>query len=689
MDSVTHYYGSSTTTNTSINSTKETSYKNLRSTSGTVTFTAQWTAITYTLSYTLNSGNHGSSHPTSATYDSEFTVNNPTKSNYTFAGWNITGMDSVTHTYGSNTTTATSLSGIKVTKFKNLTSVKDATVAFVAKWCRNCAGTTNGSCELTTASGTTCTYTTSCNTGYTISNDGAYNATCSANTYEVTLNKGSGTSAGTTKVTATYNSATINPSTITLASKSYTISGFDLASSRNSNGATVSSTNTITSTATLNGYYTASSGGSKVLDASTTATWIASISGYTDANKKWIKAGTAMLYAQFGSMAEKTLPTITKTGYTCGWTTSSTGTTITYASGGKLTPSANTTLYGVCIIQKAISFTYTGAMDVTIGNSTTSYSANSSGTPISVSGQDWEVIFKSNGSLNVTAIYGNVDIHAVGGGGGGGSNQRCNYYGGGGGGGYTQYLNNQSLATGTYSIEIGAGGEGGGQNSHNNGNKGGTSKFGNLLSAEGGEGGGQGTRWTSGVGGNGGSGGGSGNAGKATAPYTNHCSSCCTCTTTSGIVSCNCSKSCNSGNTCKWSMTYKSGASCVLNGQGGVDGSAGIAGMKNNSYQNAAVGTTGTGQGTTTKDYGSSTGTLRAGGGSGGDRYCQVPQASGGGGLAGTCKSNSANGGNGEDYYGGGGGGAAHCGDNGADPCTTRFKGGNGGKGVVMFRSHR
>ena len=43
MDSVTHTYGSGTTTATSISSTKETSFKNLHSTSGeTVTFEALW-----------------------------------------------------------------------------------------------------------------------------------------------------------------------------------------------------------------------------------------------------------------------------------------------------------------------------------------------------------------------------------------------------------------------------------------------------------------------------------------------------------------------------------------------------------------------------------------------------------------------------------------------------------------------
>jgi hypothetical protein len=43
MDGVTHTYGTQTTTATSISSTKETSFKNLHSTSGaTVTFEALW-----------------------------------------------------------------------------------------------------------------------------------------------------------------------------------------------------------------------------------------------------------------------------------------------------------------------------------------------------------------------------------------------------------------------------------------------------------------------------------------------------------------------------------------------------------------------------------------------------------------------------------------------------------------------
>ena len=55
MDTVTHTYGSSTTNATSIENTKEISFKNLHSvTDATVTFTAQWTPIVYTITYELN-----------------------------------------------------------------------------------------------------------------------------------------------------------------------------------------------------------------------------------------------------------------------------------------------------------------------------------------------------------------------------------------------------------------------------------------------------------------------------------------------------------------------------------------------------------------------------------------------------------------------------------------------------------
>ena len=93
----THYYGSNTTTATTLTNIKDTTFKNLRATAGTVTFKANWTPITYSISYELNRGNaattpaHGSSHPGTATYDVAFTVSNPSMKGYTFTGWTLDG----------------------------------------------------------------------------------------------------------------------------------------------------------------------------------------------------------------------------------------------------------------------------------------------------------------------------------------------------------------------------------------------------------------------------------------------------------------------------------------------------------------------------------------------------------------------------------------------------------------------
>ena len=119
---------------------------------GAKTYYAKWTcdagysvnsgntacvANTYTISYAgMDGATHGSSHPTSATYGSAFTVNNPTKSGYTFAGWNVTGMDSANHVYGSTKTTSTSISAITATAFKNLRATS-GTVTFTATWTAN------------------------------------------------------------------------------------------------------------------------------------------------------------------------------------------------------------------------------------------------------------------------------------------------------------------------------------------------------------------------------------------------------------------------------------------------------------------------------------------------------------------------------------------------------------------------
>ena len=94
---------------------------------------AGWKANTYTISYNLNKWTYGASHPTTARYDSWFVVNNPTRAGYSFVWWKITWMDSLEHTIGTGTTTATWIV-TKETEFNNLNATNGSTVSFVAQW---------------------------------------------------------------------------------------------------------------------------------------------------------------------------------------------------------------------------------------------------------------------------------------------------------------------------------------------------------------------------------------------------------------------------------------------------------------------------------------------------------------------------------------------------------------------------
>ena len=104
-------------------------------TNGNITAYANWTANRYTVETDLNDGN-SSITSSNATYNSSFTKSGPTRDGYTFAGWNITGMDDTEHTIGSSTTNATSLSGITAKTFKNLRATS-GTVRFTAQWTPN------------------------------------------------------------------------------------------------------------------------------------------------------------------------------------------------------------------------------------------------------------------------------------------------------------------------------------------------------------------------------------------------------------------------------------------------------------------------------------------------------------------------------------------------------------------------
>ena len=118
----------------SSDATKE-DFLNLRSTSGTVVMAAKFTKNSYNVQFNLNDGKlEGIPNPMTCGYGDVVTIPNPTREGYNFAGWTISGMDAIVHTYGSSTSSATSLSGITATTFKNLRGDDKQTVTFTASW---------------------------------------------------------------------------------------------------------------------------------------------------------------------------------------------------------------------------------------------------------------------------------------------------------------------------------------------------------------------------------------------------------------------------------------------------------------------------------------------------------------------------------------------------------------------------
>ena len=228
-----------------------------------------------------------------------------------------------------------------------------------------------------------------------------------------------------------------------------------------------------------------------------------------------------------------------------------------------------------------------------------------------------------------------ITVFVAGGGGGGGHPTQVRQAVPGAGGGYTATREFDVTPLAEYAATIGAGGKGGVYQDYAGGN-GGVTSFGNLISANGGNGtnGGQGT------GGAGGSGGGS--RGRAA-----------------------------------------SGDYGGEGGDGGTDGSHG---------HGATGGSTvsGPGQGTTTKAFGESSGTLYSGGGGGGGYY------NGFGGSAGDSTAGSGGSGWGldADGYGGPGGdgdantgGAGGGGGGGSSTSVSRGgDGGAGGSGIIIVR---
>ena len=133
--------------------------------------------------------------------------------------------------------------------------------------------------------------------------------TVTYSTYEVTLNSNGATTQGSTSAVATYNGTTL--STITNPKREYTIT-YDVGQT----GITKPANGKVEYK--LNGWYTASSNGTKVASAATTPALEASVNGYTNASKQWTKTSAATLYAGWNA-GSTTLAVIEKEGNTCTW----------------------------------------------------------------------------------------------------------------------------------------------------------------------------------------------------------------------------------------------------------------------------------------------------------------------------------------------------------------------------------
>ena len=242
---------------------------------GNKTYTANWSKSTYTITYTLNGGTNNSNNPSTYQVDTNtITLQDPTRSGYTFTGWTTSGV---------------------TTPEKNLTIPKGSTgnKTYEAHWSKD---------------------------SYTI-------------TYS--LNNGTNNPLNPTNYDVETN-------TITLLNPSKT-----LIFHGNVNGTGATITNNDRTAHQIFAGWTGSNGNSPQKNVI--------IPKGSTGNK---------IYTAHWTAVAGTLPKVEKNGYTCGWNTSNTGTTIEYASEGtyptsKITENMQTTvnLYAVCS-KKSYTITY-------------------------------------------------------------------------------------------------------------------------------------------------------------------------------------------------------------------------------------------------------------------------------------------------------------------------------------------
>ena len=221
------------------------------------------------------------SNSTCTTAYSTTTNVKPTRSGYTFRGFYSADLADVTSDNSSGTQYITT-AGATTTAGTNWTVNAPATI--YAAWATNCpSSVTNGSCSLSVSTAGAVDYTTSCNTGYTISGNNTSSPSCAANCNAITVNnttRGGSTSNTTlyklTDGTAWYSNNTCSTAVTTTPRPSKT-------------------------NATFSGYYTAadntttnvgSSASPSVLSTTWTVNAATTIYAHYDCNANYRQAGT-------------------------------------------------------------------------------------------------------------------------------------------------------------------------------------------------------------------------------------------------------------------------------------------------------------------------------------------------------------------------------------------------------------
>ena len=135
------FIGWSTSANGSVVYSDGQNVTNLTATDGgTVNLYAKWELIDYNISYTLNGGNYGTYHPTTATYNSVVNISNATREGYTFDGWSASGLSKTAMTGTSSSLSYLSTWDGNLTKntyFANLTTTNNGNVSLTANWTTN------------------------------------------------------------------------------------------------------------------------------------------------------------------------------------------------------------------------------------------------------------------------------------------------------------------------------------------------------------------------------------------------------------------------------------------------------------------------------------------------------------------------------------------------------------------------